>query len=69
MLFQRQLTDLLNRYSKENVSDTPDWILAQYLLDCLTAFNTAVQQREQFYGRGTRSPKGDDDSANTEEES
>lgn len=48
---ERDLTQTLNRYSAENASNTPDFILAQYLLGCLAAFNQAVQQRETWYGR------------------
>lgn len=50
----QELTRLLNCYSQENASNTPDYILAQYLLGCLGAFNTAVQQRETWYGRDAR---------------
>lgn len=49
--FEKELTSLLNRYSKENDSDTPDFILAEYLNDCLDAWNRANQKREGFYGR------------------
>ena len=48
------LKDLLNQYSAENRSGTPDLILAQYLEACLLAFDTAVQQRETWYGRDSR---------------
>ena len=51
---EQELTTLLNRYSLENGSDTPDFILAQYLLACLAAYNTAVSQREVWYGRGLK---------------
>lgn len=49
--FQNELRSLINRYSEENKSNTPDFILAQYVEGCLLAFNTAVQQRENWYGR------------------
>jgi hypothetical protein len=49
---ERDITITLNRHSAENNSNTPDFILAQYLLGCLAAWNTAVQQRETWYGRG-----------------
>jgi hypothetical protein len=49
--FEKELEHLINRYSKENDSNTPDFILAQYLQGCLDVFNTAVQQRETWYGR------------------
>jgi len=44
--FFSELSELLNRYSKENDSNTPDCVLAQYLGDCLRAFNLAVNTRE-----------------------
>jgi hypothetical protein len=46
------LRALLNRYSAENGSDTPDFVLAEYLLGCLLAFDAAVRRREAWYGRG-----------------
>jgi hypothetical protein len=46
-----ELTRLLNRHSAENNSDTPDFILARYLLDSLQAFENAVIRREDWYGR------------------
>jgi len=52
--FQKELQDLINRHSKENDSNTPDHILAIYLEGYLQAFNTAVQQRETWYGRDAR---------------
>ena len=48
----KELTSLLNRHSAENRSNTPDFILAMYLLDCLNAFEKAVIRREDWYGRG-----------------
>lgn len=52
--FQDELIFLINKHSKENDSNTPDYILAGYIQWCLVAFNTAVQQREQWYGRDPR---------------
>lgn len=43
----------INCHSAENGSDTPDFILAEYLIDCLTAFDKAAKAREVFYGRAT----------------
>ena len=42
--FETELESLLNRYSKENPSHTPDRILAQYLMGCLDIFTRAIQQ-------------------------
>jgi hypothetical protein len=49
--FEKELEILINRYSKENDSDTPDFILAKYLNECLDNFSAAVKQREEWYGR------------------
>jgi hypothetical protein len=49
--FITELRELLNRRSMENGSDTPDFILAQYLTDCLRAWNRATKRREDWYGR------------------
>lgn len=49
--FERELAALLNRYSKENESNTPDFQLARYLVRCLDAFNETVRFREGWYGR------------------
>lgn len=47
---ESQLVELLNRHSQENASNTPDFILARFLLNCLAAWNSGVQQREEWYG-------------------
>lgn len=52
--FEKELENLINRHSKENESNTPDFILAQYICGCLATFNVAVQQRENWYGRDPR---------------
>ena len=49
--FEDELLTLLNRFSQENESNTPDYILRDYLLDCLHAYNRALQIREKWYGR------------------
>lgn len=54
MSFEKELENLINRHSKENDSNTPDFILAQYISGCLATFATATQQRETWYGRDAR---------------
>jgi len=49
--FEKQLRDLINSHNEEAKSDTPDFILAEYLGNCLNAFNQAVMQRERWYGK------------------
>jgi len=48
---KRELTGVLNSFSCENASNTPDFVLAQFMLDTLSAFNTASQAREKWYGK------------------
>ena len=50
MDFEKDLTDLINRHSKENESNTPDFILAGYIENCLDAFTEAIVQRDTWYG-------------------
>lgn len=52
--FIKELEQLINKHSMENASNTPDFILAQYLGGCLSAWNQGVQQRETWYGRDAR---------------
>lgn len=49
--FRKELEGLLNCHSMENGCNTPDFILAEYLTNCLRAFDAAVERREQWYGR------------------
>ena len=49
--FQDELQSLLNQCCKENGSNTPDFILAEYLRACLDAFDAAVTKRSDWYGR------------------
>lgn len=48
--FVIELCNLINRYSVENISNTPDWVLADYLNNCLKVFNVATRNRDNFYG-------------------
>lgn len=54
MNLEQQVREVINLNNAENASNTPDFILAQYLVACLDAFNTATQQRETWYGRDAR---------------
>ena len=48
--FQEDLAALLNRHCQENESNTPDFIIAMYLTQCLAAWNMATQRRDRWYG-------------------
>ncbi|MEK6879811.1 MAG: hypothetical protein AABY22_09405, partial [Nanoarchaeota archaeon] len=47
--FKKELQILINRFSKENGSNTPDFILAEYLISCLENFNKTVMCRQKWY--------------------
>jgi Family of unknown function (DUF6275) len=53
--FRQQLEGLINENSMENWSNTPDFILAQFLTESLKAFDNAVRRRDEWYlGPGRR---------------
>lgn len=52
--FEKELEVLINRYSMENESDTPDFILARFLRLQLDVFSRTVRRREHWYGRTGR---------------
>ncbi len=47
--FRRELERLINHLSMENESNTPDFILADYLTRCLVSFDKAVNARTDWY--------------------
>ena len=47
--FLCELEELINRHSSENGSNTPDFILARFMQDCLESFNRASNDRENWY--------------------
>lgn len=46
--FRSELESLINRFSKENGSNTPDFILAEFLENCLDNFDKAVSARMEW---------------------
>ena len=56
--FRVKLEQLINCESMENGCDTPDFILAEYLKDCLEVFDKAVTRREEWYGRKSQGGRG-----------
>jgi len=47
---EKGLSDLINRVSRENDSNTPDFILTAFMMNCLDAFELASNKREVWYG-------------------
>jgi len=48
--FEKELTSLLNRYNKENGSNTPDFLLSEFLIGCLKTYNKALKKRDKWFG-------------------
>lgn len=46
---ERELAELLNKYSVENRSSTPDFVLAEYLTACLLAYEHAKNESIRLY--------------------
>jgi len=47
--FEEKLARLLNAHCKENISNTPDFVLARFMLSCLDAFNVATNARTKWF--------------------
>jgi hypothetical protein len=45
-----ELAALLNRYNQEQGSNTPDFLLSEYLMSCLATWNTIVVKRDSWHG-------------------
>ena len=48
---RHEIEQAVNRVSAESGSHTPDFVLAEFLVSCLAAFDRAVLARERWYGR------------------
>ena len=47
---EKLLSDLINCESRESDSNTPDFLLAEFMVNCLDAFELASNRREVGYG-------------------
>jgi len=52
--FLKELEAIINSNSFENRSETPDFILAEYLFGCLKAFENLQVQKNKWYGTQQR---------------
>jgi hypothetical protein len=46
---ENELRTAINRHSAENYSNTPDFILANYLIRCLDAWASATKARDSWF--------------------
>jgi len=49
--FKDDLKSLLNTWNIERDTNTPDWLIADYLVNCLLSLTSLVNGREIWYGR------------------
>lgn len=49
--FIKALEELINQYSMENKSNTPDFILAEHLMASLSNLEQTIKERERWYGQ------------------
>jgi len=49
MDLKERIREAINCASAESGSDTPDFILAEYLTDCLAAFDKATTRRTRYF--------------------
>ena len=47
--FHEDLKHLINSYCIESGSNTPDFILAQYIMGCLENFDMCVRRRDEWF--------------------
>ncbi len=55
----KKLATILNEVSRENASNTPDFILAEHMVQSLEAFESGTRSRENWYGRKVKDIHGD----------
>jgi hypothetical protein len=49
--FERDIAAVINKHSRENESNTPDFILARFVVRSLESFEAASLRREKWFGQ------------------
>ena len=47
---EKKLEELINEESRENDSNTPDFLLSEFMMNCLDAFELTSNKREVWFG-------------------
>ena len=47
--FQKDLENLINHHNIDGESNTPDYVLASYLMTCLDNYHAVISSRDGFY--------------------
>lgn len=53
---EKDLTALLNKHSMERISDTPDFLLAQHMIESLRQFDQSTRARGVWYSPDMQKP-------------
>lgn len=48
--FRAEIEAVINKHCRENGSNTPDFLLANYLLGCLKLYDQTTKDRDRWYG-------------------
>lgn len=59
MSLREGIREAINKASAEKGSDTPDFILAKYLTECLAAFDRASVSRDKWYEEKAKFSSGE----------
>ena len=46
---ESKIKDLINEFNREADSDTPDFILAEFLINCLRSLELVINKRDGWY--------------------
>lgn len=48
---EKEITKIFNKHGLDTITDTPDYILADYVMTCLYAFLKAKGDIEKWFGK------------------
>jgi hypothetical protein len=48
MEFKKELTDLINKFSLDNKCNTPDYILCDYILNCIENYYNTTRKKDEY---------------------
>ena len=52
--FEDELTKLINKHSIENDSNTPDYILAEWICEQIELFRDIMYERDKWHGNNSK---------------
>lgn len=58
--FERELAALLNKYSMDNATNTPDFILARHIIRDLDTYRETKQENDSWHNSNMKAANNDD---------